>query len=95
MNAHEIIVEEMQSDCRLQVSEGFRERVGKTGKSTHLHTHSQILPFDKAGRNVLGIRFSGNNRFRHSGAVTGGIADFGVIPLGGGIVFGDLGIVNV
>jgi hypothetical protein len=48
MHAHEIIVREMQSNCRLQVFELLAESKGQTRETTHAHSHRQVLVFNQA-----------------------------------------------
>jgi hypothetical protein len=46
MNAHEIIVREVQSASGFQVRKFLRESVRQSRKPSHLHPHGQVLPFD-------------------------------------------------
>ena len=55
MNPAKIIVHEMERDGVLQVIDLLRKGVSQPGKPSHAHAHSQILPFNVAGRNELGI----------------------------------------
>jgi hypothetical protein len=48
MHAHEIIVREMQSNCRLQVFELLAESISQTREATHAHSHRQVLAFNQA-----------------------------------------------
>ena len=50
--APEIVIHIMQSNRVSVVFNFFAETVCQTSKASHAHTHCQILPFDKAGRNV-------------------------------------------
>jgi len=45
MNTAEIVMREVQSDCGFQIIQLFRESIGQSGKTPHLHSHNQILPF--------------------------------------------------
>jgi hypothetical protein len=48
MQAHEIIVRGMQSNCRLQVFELLAESMDQTRATTHAHSHRQVLAFNQA-----------------------------------------------
>src|SRR3989304_995137 len=58
MNAHEIIMEEMERQGRFQVVQFLGESIGKPRKSAHLHTDSQILSFNVRSRNMPILRAS-------------------------------------
>ena len=55
MNATEIVIREVQGDGGFQVRQLLAERIGESGKAPHLHPHGQVLPLDKAGRDVVRI----------------------------------------
>jgi hypothetical protein len=56
MNAAEIIVRKVHGESGFQVRQLFAEGIGKPRKAMHLHSHGQVLPFNKASRNVVRIR---------------------------------------
>ena len=56
MNAAEIVIGKMQRDSSFEMRQLFAERIGKPRKTAHLHSHRQILPFDKASRDVIFVR---------------------------------------
>jgi hypothetical protein len=59
--AHEIIMREMQPDRRAVVLCLLAESIGQARKPAHPHPHGEVLPFHKAGRNVLLIGITGHN----------------------------------
>jgi hypothetical protein len=42
---HEIVVHEMQADRCDVIRQFLTEGIGKTGKPTHVHPHSEVLTF--------------------------------------------------
>src|ERR1041384_1215996 len=59
-------MEKVNCECRLQVFQAFRERIGQPGKSTHLHSHRQILTFYVAGGDILLLGLAGDYLLRDS-----------------------------
>jgi hypothetical protein len=59
VNSTEIIPRKMQADSGFQVRQLFAESIWKARESAKLHPHGKVLPFNKAGRNVVrvGITF--------------------------------------
>ena len=55
MNTAEIVVREVQGDSGFQVRQLFAERIRKPRQSPHLHSHSEVLPFHVASRDVVRI----------------------------------------
>src|ERR1700692_666934 len=55
MNAAEIVIREVQGHSGFQMRELFRERIGQSRKSSHRHSHSQVLPLHKRSADVIGI----------------------------------------
>jgi hypothetical protein len=55
MNTAEIVIREVKGDGGFQVRQLLAESVGQPRKAPKFHSHGQILPFDKAGRNMIGI----------------------------------------
>jgi hypothetical protein len=55
MNTAEIVIREMQGDGGFQMRQLFAERIREPRKAPKLHSHGQVLPFYKAGRNMLRI----------------------------------------
>ena len=53
MNPNEIVVEEMQGQCRFEVLKFPRERIRQPCKPTHLHSHSQVLSLNVSCQDVL------------------------------------------
>ncbi len=66
MNATEIVIREVQGDGGFQVRQLLAERIGESGKAPHLHTHGQLLPLDKAGRDVVRIGIAGSGSPVHT-----------------------------
>ena len=56
MHTAEIVVRKTQRDGSFQVRELLAESVRQARESVHLHSRGQILPFDKASRNLIGVR---------------------------------------
>ena len=46
MNAAEVVVSEVQSECGPVVLKLLREAIGQPGESSDVHSHGEILPFD-------------------------------------------------
>ena len=55
MNPHEIVIGEVQSKRRIVVLPLFAESIRQPGESANLHSHGEILPFNVAGANLLGV----------------------------------------
>jgi len=53
MNAAEIVIREVQGNCSPQMRQLLAERIGEPRKAPKLHPHGQVLPFDKAGGDVI------------------------------------------
>lgn len=62
VNAAKIVVHEVERERVLVVFHFLRERIRKASESPHHHAHRQILAFRIAGRDVLSVRLSGNDR---------------------------------
>ena len=60
VNPREVVIHEVQGHCVPQVVDLLRERVGQPREPAHGHPHREVQPFDVAGRDVLGIRISGD-----------------------------------
>jgi hypothetical protein len=58
MDTAEIIKREMQSNGKFQVVELFRKGIGQSGKPSHCHPHSKVLPFDVRRADMFLIRVS-------------------------------------
>jgi hypothetical protein len=56
VNPAEVVVHEVQSDGRSVVLDLLARSVGQPREPAHAHSHREVLPLDKAGRNVVGIR---------------------------------------
>src|SRR5437764_15231248 len=61
MNTTEIVVGEMQSDSSFQMREFLAESVRQARKPAKLHSHGQVLPFHKTGRDVLRVRIASSD----------------------------------
>lgn len=70
MNTAEIIVREVQSDSGLQVRQLLAERIGQPRQAAKLHSHSEVLPFNVAGRDMGGVRVALSN-FGYNQSVIG------------------------
>lgn len=55
MDATEVVVRKMQIHSSLKILQFPRERIGQTCEAAKLHSDRQVLPFNVAGRNVIGI----------------------------------------
>src|ERR1700722_4664665 len=55
MNATEMVVREIQGDSSLQMRQLLAERIREPRKSSHCHPDREVLPSDKASRNLLRI----------------------------------------
>jgi hypothetical protein len=55
MNTAEIVIREVQSDSGLQVRQLFAERIREPRQSPHRHSHGQVLPFHKTGRDEVRV----------------------------------------
>jgi hypothetical protein len=55
MNTTEIVVGEVQRERGLQMRQLFAEGVGEPRKTTHLHSHSEVLPFDERSADVFRV----------------------------------------
>lgn len=55
-----IVIREVQGDSGFQVRQLLAERIGESRKAPKLRSHGQILPFNKAGRDVIFVRPSVN-----------------------------------
>ena len=53
MDAHEVVVSEVQRHGRAQVLDLLAERVRQASKSSHVHAHGQVLPLDVAGADLV------------------------------------------
>jgi len=58
MHAAEIVVSEVQRDCRFQVQEFLAESVRQARESADRHTHREILALYKASRDVVRVRIA-------------------------------------
>ncbi len=61
MNTAEIVMNSIESYGMTKVINLFGESISQSGKSSHRHSHGQILTLNIAGRNVVGIRLSTDN----------------------------------
>lgn len=64
MNSAEVVMNGVQSDRMAQVFNLLAEPVREPRKSAHRYSHGQIRPLDVAGRDVLPIRTTRNDRCR-------------------------------
>lgn len=55
MNAAEIVIREVQGDSGFQVGELLAEGICEPRQPANLHSHSEVLAFYEAGRNMLGV----------------------------------------
>lgn len=55
MNAHKVVPHVVDGDARNVSFDLLAERVGEASKAADLHAHGQVLTFDVAGRDVLGV----------------------------------------
>ena len=53
MDSHKIIVKEVKRDGCPEIFELLRKGICQSGKSTHLHTHGQVLTLNMARRYTL------------------------------------------
>src|SRR6266852_8085750 len=58
MNTTKVVIREVQGDRGFQMRQLLAERIGEPRKAPKLHSHGQVLPFYKAGRNVPRIRIA-------------------------------------
>ena len=58
MNTNKIIIKEMQSKICFQVLKFLGIGVSESSKSTHLHSHGQVLAFNVTGGNMFSNRFT-------------------------------------
>ena len=61
MDAHKIVVHEVDRQRVDMVLHLFAERIRYTRKPTDAHSHRKILALDVAGIDVLAIRLSANH----------------------------------
>src|SRR5690348_8905190 len=61
MNTAEIVVSKMQSNSGFQVRQLFAERIRQSGETAHLHSHREVLPFDKGRADVLRVRIANSH----------------------------------
>lgn len=54
VNAAEVVAHEVQRDGLSVVFNLLRERIGQSGHAANLHPRRQVLPVDRAGRDVGG-----------------------------------------
>lgn len=82
MDAAEVVIHVMQRDRVLQILQFLGERVSQPSKPAHTHPHRQILALSVAGRNLVVVRISANDRSTRSHALsrvqTDPLADFAV-----------------
>ena len=55
MNTTEIVIREVQGNRSFQVRQLFAEGIREPRKTAHRHSHGEVLPLYKAGRNLIGI----------------------------------------
>ena len=60
VDAHEIVVHEVQSHRRLVAGKLLGKRVGQSGEPPHRHAHGEVLPLDVARADVLRIGIAGD-----------------------------------
>ena len=58
MDAHEVVVPIVNRKRGLKTGKLLGKGVCQSSKSTHVHSHGQILPFHQRGRNVFLNRIS-------------------------------------
>jgi hypothetical protein len=61
MNATEIVKGKMQIHSSLKILQFARKRIRQSCEAAKLHSDSQVLPLNKASRNVIGIGISAAN----------------------------------
>src|SRR5471030_871296 len=73
VNASKIVVHHVERNCRRVVLDLLRKRISQPREPSHPHSHGEVLPFDKTGRNACRIWISDNaaslTARAHSGAV--------------------------
>lgn len=69
VNSAEVIVHVVNCNRGDMILNLFLVRVGQAGESAHVHSHGQVLPLNKAGRNVLWIGTPGNYNFAATDAL--------------------------
>jgi len=79
MNPCKVIPEEMQTQRVPQVAKLLTESIGKTGESTHLHPHGQILRFYERVGELFPIGDFHDECFRESDTGVWGVAHLCVI----------------
>ena len=74
MQAHKIVVREMQRNCRLQVFKFLAESICEASKAPHAHPHGQVLTLNHTGRDVGMIGGSSDHCARRACHARRGIA---------------------
>lgn len=61
MNTAKIVIREVHGDGGFQVRQLLAERVCEPRKSSHRHSHSQVLPLHERRRDMLRIRIASSD----------------------------------
>jgi len=56
MNATEIVIREVQSNCGFQIVQLPREGICQARESAKLHSHREVLPFNEGRADMFGVR---------------------------------------
>lgn len=81
MNTTEIVIGEMQSDSGPEMFQFLGKTIREPRKSSHRHTHGEVLPFHEAGRNMLRIRIANSDFGYNPLDWRWGIPPFGAVVL--------------
>lgn len=77
MDAAEIVVHVVNGKRGDVIFYPLGKRVRQPGVSAHLHSHSEILPLDKTGADVLRVRFPDPNLALTADACRGAVSGLG------------------
>jgi hypothetical protein len=81
MNTAEIVVREVQSDSGFQVRQLLTEGIRQPRKSTHRHSHSQVLPLHKRSADMVRVRIALSNFRYNPRDAWWGVPRFGAIGI--------------
>ena len=81
MNPAEIVVREMQRTRGFQIRQFLAESIRQPREPANRHSHGEVLPFDKASRDVSRVRIASTNLGYNLHDFTWGVPRFGALGL--------------
>src|ERR1700676_4996455 len=81
MNTAKIVVSEMQRDSGFQVRQLFAESIREPRKSSHCHSHGQVLSFHERRTDMFGVGIALSNFGYNPRDAWWGVPRFGRIEL--------------